>query len=360
VSNRVRFGLIGCGEIAVHTSKAVLASGACQVVHCADLRKELADDLAGKHGAKSTTRYEDVLADKDVQAVVIATPHALHAPIAVAAAKAGKHVLGEKPMACTLTEADAMIAAARAAGVNLGLLFPMRYSFNVRKARELVAAGAIGKVIGYQFHAMALKPASYWHGGYTGRCKDDWRRYLASSGGGMLIMNLVHNLDAFVDIIDPKPHRIYAEYSTLATDAEVEDTISFVMRLRDGAIVSLDSSSAAPGQESYGDRIFGDKGQIAFTRTNFGVFKASTGRRGLGLFLEEPWNGMKAQEWLELVAPDEKADGRRDCLDAFAKAIQAGAPAPIPGEQGRRSLEIIRGAYLSMHRGAPVAFPVAE
>jgi predicted dehydrogenase len=360
VSNRVRFGLIGCGEIAVQTSRSVLASGACQVVHCADVRKELADDLAGKHGARSTTRYEDLLADKDVQAVVLAVPHALHAPIAIAAAKAGKHVLGEKPMACTLTEADAMIAAAKKAGVKLGLLFPMRYSFNVMKARELVAAGAIGRVIGYQFHAMMLKPSSYWRGGYTGRCQDDWRMHLASSGGGMLIMNLVHNLDAFVYILDPKPQRIYAEYSTLATPVEVEDIVSFVMRLRDGALVTLDCSSIAPGKESYGDRIFGEKGQIAFTRTHFGSFTASTGRRGLGLFLEEPWNGMKAQEWLEIAPPEEKADGRRDCLDAFAKAILEGADSPCPGEQGRRSLEIIRGAYLSMKRGGPVEFPVVE
>jgi predicted dehydrogenase len=365
VSERLRLGLIGCGEIAVQTSKAVLASQACQVVHCADTRKDLADDLAAKHEARSTTRYEDVLADKEVQAVVLAVPHSLHAPIAIAAAKAGKHILGEKPMAANLTEADAMIAAARKAGVKLGLLFPMRYSFNVQKARELVAAGAIGRVIGYQFHAMMLKPASYWHGGYTGRCKDDWRMYLASSGGGILIMNLVHNLDAFVHILDPKPQRIYAEYSTLNTPVEVEDCVSFVMRLKDGVLVTLDASSTAPGKESFGDRIYGEKGQIAFVRTNFGVHTASAGRRGLGLFLEEPWGGMKAQEWLELLPPEAvppgaKPDARRDCLDAYARAVLDGTDLPCPGEQGRRSLEIIRGAYLSMKRGAPVAFPVKE
>jgi predicted dehydrogenase len=360
VSNRLRFGMIGCGEIAVQTSKSFQAAQYGQVVHCMDLRKELADDLAAKHGAKSSSRLEDILADKDVQAVVISTPHATHAPIAVAAAKAGKHVLGEKPMAATLTDADAMIAAAQKAGVKLGTLLPMRLGFLVQKARELVAGGAIGKITGYQFHSMALKPASYWHGGYTGRAKDDWRMYLASSGGGMLIMNMVHNIDSFVYAIDPQPQRIYAEYSTLSTPVEVEDYISFVMRLKDGALVTLDASSASPGKESFGDRIYGEKGQISFIRSNFGSFAASAGRKGLSVYLEEPWGGLKAKEWIELLPPEGASDTRRDYLDGFARAVLDGGEAPVPGTEGRRSLEIIRGAYLSMKRGKPVEFPVAE
>lgn len=370
MSERFRFGLIGCGEISVQTSKAVLASQRCQLVHCMDVRKDLAADLAARHGAKATDRLEELLADKDVQAVILACPHAVHAPAAIEAAKAGKHVLGEKPMACTLTEADAMIAAADKAGVQLSLLFPMRYMFSVQKARELVAAGAIGRVTAYQFHAMACKKPSYWEGGYTGRCKSDWRKYLSQSGGGILIMNLVHNLDAFVYILDPRPRRIYAEYSTLATQVEVEDTLSFVMRLEGGAagpgavapgaIVSLDAASAAPGKESYGDRIYGDRGQLAFIRTAFGTQTVAAGRPGLGLYVEESWNGLAAEKWHDFPPPEGYPNSRLACLDAFAEAIQEGREAPIPGPQGRRSLEIIRGAYLSMQRGRPMEFPVKE
>ena len=348
MNERLRYGLVGCGEIAVHTSKAILNSQASCVVHCMDIRGELAEDLAAKHGAKAATRLEDLLGDEQVQAVIISTPHYLHAPLAIQAAQAGKHVISEKPMACTLAEADAMIEAADKAGVKLGILLPQRLGFHVQKARELVRGGAVGRVLAFQFHSMSAKPESYWHGGYTGRAKDDWRMYLEKSAGGILIMNMVHNLDSFVCILDPAPQRIYAEHSTLATKVEVEDYLSMVMRLKDGAIVSLDASSAAPGKESHGDRIYGEKGQIDLGRNVFRVF------------LTEPSADLKAGEWLEISKPPTWPDTRTEYVDRFAQAVLTGGEPPVSGREGRRSLEIIRGAYLSMKRGRPVKFPVRE
>ena len=278
MANRVRFALIGCGEIAVQTSKAVLASQSCQVVHCVDVRKELADDLAAKHGAKSGTRFEDALADPDVQAVVLAVPHALHAPIAIAAAKAGKARFGREAHGLHAPRGRRHDRRREGRRGEAGLPLPhaARPSTCGRPASWWPPARS-ARSLGYQFHAMMLKPPSYWHGGYTGRCKDDWRISLASSGGGMLIMNLVHNLDSFVHILDPQAPADLRRVLDAGDAGEVEDIVSFVMRLQDGALVSLDCSSAAPGKESYGDRIFGEKGQIAFTRTQFGTFTASHG-----------------------------------------------------------------------------------
>lgn len=349
MSERVRYGLIGCGEIAVQTSKSILSSGASCVVHCMDVRGPLAEDLAAKHGAKATANLDDLLKDDRVQAVIVSTPHYLHSPLAVRAARAGKHVIGEKPMATTLDEADAMIEAADKAGVKLGVLLPSRLGFHAQKARELVRGGAIGRVLAYQFHAMSNKPESYWHGGYTGRAKDDWRMFLGRSGGGILIMNLVHNIDTFISILDPAPQRIYAEYSTLATKVEVEDYLCLVMRLAEGAVVSLDAASAAPGKESYGDRIYGEQGQI------------DLGRKTLRVYLEQPWGDLKAGEWLEIPKPEDfPSDTRGAYVDAFSRAVLTGGEPPVSGREGRRSLEVIRGAYLSMKRGRPVEFPVQE
>jgi predicted dehydrogenase len=325
-----------------------------------DIRKELAEQMAAGHGARVSTRVEDLLADEEVQGVVISTPHSLHDPLTVQAAKAGKHVLCEKPIACTLAQADSMIGACERAGVKLGILLPVRLGFDVQKARELVAAGAIGRVHGYQIHAMLHKPAHYWKGGYTGTCKDDWRTRLATSGGGVLMINMVHNLDCFIHVLDPRPQRIYAEYATLATAVEVEDYASFVMRLVDGPIVSLDASSAAPGGDWYGDRVYGEKGQIAFHQRPAGAPAVPRGPRGLDVYLEEPFGDMKAKEWIKLLAPADYPEARRRILEDFAKAaLEDGEPA-ISGRQSRRSLEIVRGAYLSMQRGGPVEFPVVE
>jgi predicted dehydrogenase len=347
MSDRLRFAFLGCGEISLHTSASILASEHCRAVACMDIRRELADDLAARHGAGATDRLDDVLNDDEVQAVVISAPHWQHAPLSIAAAQAGKHVLVEKPMACTLAEADAMIAAADAAGVKLAVFLPQRLGFAYAKASELLRAGAIGEVIAYKIHGMSHKPPHYWHGGYTGRARDDWRISLATSGGGYLIMNQIHNLDSLVSLIDPRPQRIYAEYGTLNTPVEVEDFLSFVMRLAGGAIVSLDGASAAVGGESHGDRVYGTKGQLHVGK-------------GCRVFLAEPWGDLKAEEWIELPAPQDHPNSRTAYIDAFAQAVMHDAAPPVDGREGRRSLEIARGAYLSMQRGRPVDFPVRE
>jgi predicted dehydrogenase len=350
MSDRLNFGLIGCGEIAAQTSRAILESSSARVVHCMDVVADLAADLAGKHGARSTTRLENLLADKDVQAVIVSTPHYLHAPLSVQAARAGKHVLSEKPMACTLTQADEMIAAAAAAGVKLGILFPARLDFPYRKAAELLGGGAIGQVLAVKLHGMSNKPPSYWAGGWTGRVKTDWRPKLATSGGGFLIMNQVHDLDMMVGLLDLRPTRIYAEYGTFRTPVEVEDFLSFVMRTENGTLVSVDGSSAAIGGEAFGTRLYGQKGQLHL----------ADGR--VRVFLDAPWGDLEAGKWIELFAPQAVTppNSRAATVDAFAGWVMGQGQYHAPGAEGRRSLEIIRGAYLSMKRGGPVAFPVRE
>jgi UDP-N-acetyl-2-amino-2-deoxyglucuronate dehydrogenase len=349
MADKVGFGLIGCGEIAVATAQEIAKTSNVRIVHTMDVAKELASDLADKYGAPNhTDNVDKLLADPAVEVVVISTPHFLHEPLTVKAVAAGKHVLTEKPIACTLTQADRMIAAADKAGKKLGVLYPVRLNWQWRKVAELVAAGAIGKVIAVKLHTTYNKPEAYWHGGYSGRRKDDWRVSLEKSGGGYLIMNTSHSIDAVVSVLDPKPTRIYAEYGTFATDVEVEDFVSFVMRTEDGALWSADGASAAVGGESHGDRIYGTKGQLA------------PAWDGVRFFISEPFGDLKVGEWNKISKPADAPDGRRVMVEKFAEAIRTGSEVPVSGREGRRALEIVRGAYLSMKRQKPVTFPVQE
>jgi predicted dehydrogenase len=347
MSEHLKAALIGCGEIASITTECIKKAGHIRVVQCMDIREELARDLAKVYGAVSTGRLEDVLNNADVQAVIVSVPHYQHAPLSIAAARAGKHVLVEKPIACTLGQADEMIAAAAGAGVRLGVFHPTPFGFQTVKARQLVRGGAIGDVVAVKLHETNNKPDSYWHGGFTGRVKDDWRISLATSGGGYLIMNQIHNLSAMIEILDAQPERIYAEYGTFRTPVEVEDFISFVMRLKGGAIVSLDGSSAAPGRGSFGDHIYGTKGQIDLGKP-------------MKVTVTEPWGDLKVGVANELSPPEDFPDARAAAADAFAMAVLEGREVPVPGLHGRRALEIVRGAYLSMRQGRPVTFPVRE
>ncbi len=346
---RFRYALVGCGEIAVRTLEAILNSEVAEVVCCMDVKESMAEDLGVRCGGTWTTDYADVLADDRVQAVILSTPHYLHEPQTIAAAEAGKHVIVEKPIACNLKQADAMIAATERARVKLDVLYPRRFSFCTETARRLVREGAIGEVSAIQFHGMGDKPETYWNSGWSGRVRTDWRTSREKSGGGMTIMNLSHNIDAMVHILDMKPTQIFAEYDNFRTPiSEVEDFMSFVMRLESGAIVSLNASSAAPGDESLGDRIYGEKGQI--------VMRA----RSIRVYVTESWGDLKGGEWNEFSAPEGHIDGRRRHVDGFARAVMEGGEAPVSGRDARRALEIVRGAYISGRTGEPVKFPVVE
>jgi UDP-N-acetyl-2-amino-2-deoxyglucuronate dehydrogenase len=348
MSTSLGVGLIGCGEIAVKTATSIAGSEVVRVVACFDPVQSVAEDMAARCKADPRPSVDALLADERVEMVVISTPHYLHAPLAIQALAAGKHVLVEKPIACTLTQADEMLAAADRAQRRLGVLFPLRFSYAAVKARELIAAGALGRILAVKFHALGKKPDRYWRGGYSGRVPSDWRVSLDKSGGGYLVMNLIHDLDLALSLMDFAPERIYAEYATLATPVEVEDFISFVMRLKSGALVSLDGSSAAAGNEALGDRFYGEKGQAAIV-----------GGR-LKVFLEEAWADIKPGAWVDVPAPEPAPDPRRLVVEDFASAVLAGREPIVSGREGRRSLEIVRGAYLSMKRGRPVIFPVEE
>src|SRR5215217_3985401 len=167
--------MIGCGEIAVRMAAAIASSQHTQHTMVMDTQAGLAQDLGETYGVPWTDRVEDLLANPAVEAVYIAVPHHLHAPSAIQAAEAGKHILVEKPIATTLADADAMITAARANGVWLSVNFHAQVDPLCRAARDLVARGAIGQVVGTRIVFRGDKPARYWAAGLSGRVPSEWR-----------------------------------------------------------------------------------------------------------------------------------------------------------------------------------------
>jgi predicted dehydrogenase len=293
-----------------------------------------------------TTKVEDVLSRPEVEAVVISAPHYLHEPLAVQAAQAGKHVMCEKPIACTLEQADRMIDACRKAGVLLGINLVSRYEPATLQGKALLASGAIGKVIGMQFHVMGDKPESYWTGGYTGRVRTDWRTSKEKSGGGVLVMNLVHDIDRFRYMTGLEAVRATCEYDTFCTATEVEDYISVTYRYDNGAIGTVTASSCARGRRGQGNRIVGTEGQILFP-----------GRGVLEVFSLRGGDGLKAEDWTE-VPLEKDADSRKTYTERFAEAVFEGRRPDIPGEEGRKTLETLLAAYRSGETHAPVTLPL--
>jgi len=177
-------GIIGCGAIGNKRAKALGAGG--HFVACADIDESRAKALAASSGAKVFTDYHELLNLKEVDIVVIATLHDSLAVITLAAVKAGKHVLVEKPSARFSEELEPAIALAEKTGIKVHVGFSLRYHRAIRKAREIVDTGALGEL-------MFIR-ARYGHGGRVGYNKE-WRADPALSGGGELIDQGPHLID---------------------------------------------------------------------------------------------------------------------------------------------------------------------
>ena len=354
--SKLRFGLIGLGEIAHKSTGGIFQRcEKCQMVAGVDPVADVAASYEEDFGIPCGADLETFLARDDVDAVMVSTPHYLHVPLGVEAAKAGKHVIVEKPMATTLEDADALIDACKANGVLLSSKESgVHYQPQTQRARELIADGVIGDVMALQITGASNKPNSYWTGGYTNRVKTTWRMSKEQSGGGILVMNYIYDVYRMRYVTGLEVKRIFAEYDTFNTDVEVEDVITVSLRFENGAIGTIQAGSAIPGAkrsgvrgtETSGNRIQGTKGQIVFA-----------GKRLL-VFTDRDVDGLTKGDWTELTFEDVKGDSYVTYFDRFAEAVFEGRQPDVPGEEGRKTLEVLVGAYQSGQMNQPVNLPL--
>jgi predicted dehydrogenase len=336
-SRRLRIGLVGCGEIAIPNASGVRDSAECQLVQAMDLDEDAARAIGQRFGVPHTTRLDVILANPAVEAVVVAVPHHLHAAIAVQAAQAGKHVIVEKPLATTLEDADAMIAACRQARVALSVLFSFRYEPYVLRARELVRAGALGSIVGTRASFSIEKPMGYWSRGYSGRATD-WRGLREKSGGGVLVMNMCHTIDYLRFITDLEVERAYAEFATQNSPIEVEDIISVTLRYAGGGVGSIDASSLARGQDHLEERIWGTLGTLCLTPVPARIYTLKSVA------------GLHPGRWQSLGKLP-KGNRVSTYFDRLAAALREGREPEVTGADGRTNLAVMLAAYAAGSAG---------
>ena len=207
--------------------------------------------LAGRFGLALTASYSDVLADPGIDAVVLATPHSQHAAEIVAAAKAGKHVFVEKPFTLTRPDAEAAIAACKAAGITLHVGFNRRYAPAYADMKRRIGAGEIGMVrhIEGQFSG----PPSYQTE------PGNWRSNQIESPGGSMTARGVHVVDSMVHIAGPAAE-VFAFSGRLQHDIDVDDTTSCLLRFSNGVTGYLGTLHATAA--FYRIHVFGSKGAL--------------------------------------------------------------------------------------------------
>src|SRR5690625_1789904 len=149
--SQLRVGVIGCGSIAKFRHLPEYgANKNVDIVAVCDVVESRAKEMAENYGAAAYTDYKDVIADKTIDVISVCLPNYLHAPVSIAAADAGKHVLCEKPMATSREEAEQMIAAAEKSGTKLMIAHNQRFVSSHEKAKEIIESGSIGKIYSFR------------------------------------------------------------------------------------------------------------------------------------------------------------------------------------------------------------------
>ena len=335
---QVRFGIIGCGTASIPVCEAIAASHLAELTAVYDVNEDLANDLSRRFHVPVMETLEELLDDQNVDAVYTAVPHHLLAPLTQKVLAAGKHALTEKPLAISLEDVDRLLALATERGLALGVFYEMRYAPAHALAREFIQAGALGTIIGIQIQTLIDKPLSYWQSGYSGRSINPWRGIKAQAGGGVLLMNTSHLLDAMFYITGLNVTGVSAEIGRLAADVEVEDTAAATLRFNNGAIGSLIAGAHISG--AHGDEfcsIYGTQGQVRSPDPY--------GSAPLQIYLKQAWRDFAAGQWHSI--PAEPAPVYQQAIEEFTKAVQSKDCVPIDARAARQVLAVVLAIYQS-------------
>ena len=261
----IKVGIIGCGKIAqVRHIPEYTANPDTEVYGFYDLNLARAEELAKKYGGKAYASYEELLADPEIEAVSVCVANHAHAEISIAALKAGKHVLCEKPMAITLEECEAMVAAAKESGKYLMIGQNQRLAKAHMKARELIRQGAIGKVLTFR--------TIFGHGGpetwSVDPGKNTWFFDKTKAAMGAMADLGIHKTDMIQYVLDTKIVKTQAVLTTLdKRDATgqligVDDNAICIYQMENGVIGTMTASWTYYAAEDNTTVIYGTKGEL--------------------------------------------------------------------------------------------------
>lgn len=237
----IRIGIIGCGVIAPAHIESYRLLPDVSVDWACDLLPERAAEMARRHAIpKTTTRAAEVFADPAIDAVSICTPHDAHAPLSIEALAAGKDVLCEKPLSSSPDGLQAMLDAAdRYPDRIFGAIFQHRFTRLFQVVRDLVAQGAFGKPLTAAMRHHCLRTADYYE-------HDAWRGTWEHEGGGVLINQSIHFLDLLQWVMGGVENNdgFFANIGHRGV-IETEDAIVGILRFRNGAIGTVETTNAS-------------------------------------------------------------------------------------------------------------------
>ena len=331
------FGIIGAGLIADFHARAIRDIPNAKLVACCDTVFAKAQKLADKYGAKAFADWDELLRLKEIDVVTVATPSGLHKEPTVAAAKAGKHVICEKPLEVTLERIDAMIEAHKKSGTQLGGIFPYRFNDFMTPLRAAIKAGRFGTITYAGIYVPWWRSDEYY--------KDSWHGTRKLDGGGALMNQSIHMVDMLCDLMPPI-ESVQAFTATLAhPQIESEDTAVVVLRYTNGALgVIYGTTASYPGQFRRFE-ITGTKGTVINVENSMTVWQFAD---------EKPEDEQIRQKFQQIEGGGGVADpaaitheNHTRNFKAFLESLETSREFLISGPEARKAVAVILAVYNS-------------
>ena len=349
------FGIVGCGMIAEFHANAIREMKGGHLVAVLDtLAPKSAERVGKKFGCAWYTDRKEFLAHPGLDVVAIATPSGAHLEPTLAAAKAGKHVICEKPLEITLERCDRMIAACRKSRVVLAGIFPARTGEAVGELKRAIGSGRFGRLTLCDAYIKWHRTQEYYDSG-------GWRGTWELDGGGALMNQAIHTID-LLQWLAGDVESVYAVADCLAHKRiEVEDVAVATLRFKNGAVGVIEGATAAYPGHPKEVHISGERGSAFLKDSTFTVWEFDRKLARDKAVLRK--HGLASVKGRGAGAADPKAisyDGHKLQFEDAVKAIRSRRDPMVTGSEARKAVEIILAVYKSAQTGRPVKLPLGR
>lgn len=352
--------ILGCGKVAHLHARAIKNLPNAELAGVWSRTFSTAEDFAKNYRVKAFAEIGELIRQEKIDLAIVCTPHPFHLEPTVEAANSGANVLVEKPLASTLEDCDKMIEACHHAGVKLGVISQRRWYEPVKRVKEAIDAGKIGRPVFGTINMLGWRDKAYYDA-------DEWRGTWKMEGGGVLVNQAPHQLDILLWYMG-EIEEVYGQWRNLNHSyIEVEDTALAIIKFKNGGIGNIIvSNSQKPG--IYGKvHVHGENGASVGVQTDGGAMFIA----GMSNILEPPvndlWSVPGEEKMLDMWVKEDSAFFNsidpmayymERQIEDYLQALESNTEPLVNGEEGRRTVELFTAIYRSTRDNKPVKFPL--
>ena len=344
MSKKLKIGIVGLGNIADIHAQAIKEAYNTELISAYSSSGEKAASFAEKYGIAGFSNWDKFISDANLEAVSICTPNGTHLDFGEKAAKAGKHVIVEKPIEVTLERARKLIDVCRENNVRLAVIYQTRFMDKIRELKHFLDQGSLGKLFMGDAYVKWYRSQEYYDSGA-------WRGTIALDGGGVLINQAIHTVDLLQWLMGDVD-TVFGQSGTFTHRLEGEDNAVAALHFKNGAIGVIEASTSVQPAQARKLEIHGEKGTIVIEDDEVKILLEGENSEDINDSEVEKKESAGASSPLGgfSITP------HKNQFEAIADAIEKNETPLVSGEESLKSLAIVLAVYESARTGKNVKF----